>query len=124
MVAEAELGEAAYLDVTLGQGGKFFQQPFDKPLMAVVDQFDEVVPIRILKVELDGGCRDHFRKGLSGKIHLILQEGQIHLVLSHLFFQTVFQVPLPQQLEHQDQIGQQHTDNQQEHLFFYHCLSI
>ena len=54
LVAKTLLGEAADLEVAFGEGGVICEQSLDKAAMQFVDQFDEIVPLAVFEVEVQG----------------------------------------------------------------------
>ena len=64
LVAEALLGEAADLQVALGEGGIFFHQPFREVAVDLVDERHEVIPFVFLQVEVEGRGGDLLGEGV------------------------------------------------------------
>ena len=112
MVAEALPGEAADLQVGLGQGGVTLQKFLGEVDVNQVDKFQIVVPFRFLKVEINSAHRDLLRKRQGGHKDLILLQGHFQLPLAFLVHQFIFQGFLPQQQERQHQSHNQNAYNQ------------
>ena len=72
LVAEALTGEAADLEISFGEGGILFQKPFGEMVMNQVDQRDEIVPLMLFEIEIDGGGGDLFGEREGGDIDLVL----------------------------------------------------
>ena len=112
MVAEALLGEAADLQVALGEGGVFFHQPFREVAVNFVNQFHEIVPFGFLQVEVQGGGGDLLSKGESGHIHFVFLQLQLQLVLHFFGFQFGTQRFLSQKQQGDSQNDQQDSEDE------------
>ena len=84
LVAEALLGEAADLQVALGEGGILGYQPLGEVAVDLVDERHEVVPFSFLLVEVEGRGSDLLGEGEGGDVNLVFLQLQLQLVL-HLF---------------------------------------
>ena len=79
LVAEALLGEAADLEVALGQGRVFFRQPLGEVAIHLVDKCHEIVPLAFAQVEVQRRGCDLLSEGQGGDIYFILLQGYFQL---------------------------------------------
>ena len=124
LVAEALLGEAADLQVALGERRIFLHQSFGEIAVDLVDEVNEVVPFVFIEVEVEGRGGDLLGEGEGGHIHLVFLQFQLQLVLHLLGFQLGTECFLSQQQQYYGQGHDQAAEDEVEIEAFQLLLSF